>query len=67
MEIAPADDSRASRSSTLSKPKLDLPASGRYMCRLRLQPTQLEEIRSHALNAYRRLGCRYLRANRFSA
>lgn len=57
MEIAPFVD-RGEPFLYSLETKRDFRRLVRYHVPPRLQPTQLEEIRSHALTAYRRLGCR---------
>jgi D-alanine-D-alanine ligase len=59
MEIAPVED-RGEPFLYSLETKRDFRRLVRYHVPPRLQPAQLEEIRSHALNAYRRLGCRDL-------
>ena len=59
MEIAPADD-RGEPFLYSLETKRDYRRRVRYHAPPRLQPAQLDEIRSHALNAYRMLGCRDL-------
>ena len=57
MEIAPAED-RGEPFLYSLETKRDFRRRVRYHVPPRLQPAYLEEIRSHALNAYRLLGCR---------
>jgi D-alanine-D-alanine ligase len=57
MEIAPAEERGEPFLYSLDT-KRDYRRQVQYHVPPRLQPAQLEEIRSHALNAYRLLGCR---------
>jgi D-alanine-D-alanine ligase len=57
MEIAPAED-RGEPFLYSLETKRHFRRLVRYHVPPRLQPAQVDEIRSHALNAYRRLGCR---------
>jgi D-alanine-D-alanine ligase len=57
MEIAPAEE-RGEPFLYALDTKRDYRRQVQYHVPPRLEPVQLEEIRSHALNAYRLLGCR---------